>query len=100
MMIGLFVFFPPPFIHHLASILAVTVSVKSRVVTVTGPRGTLTRAFKHINADIRVAGTPKKNQHVQVDMWGCTKVEGAAIRTIISHIKNMITGVTKVRCRR
>ena len=31
----------------------VTVDVKSRVVTVTGPLGTLTRAFKHMSLDIR-----------------------------------------------
>lgn len=32
-----------------------TVSVKSRTVTVKGPRGTLRRSFKHLALDIRVS---------------------------------------------
>ena len=32
-----------------------TVSVKSRTVTVKGPRGTLKRSFKHLALDIRVS---------------------------------------------
>jgi len=73
----------------------VVVEVKSRVVKVTGPRGTLTRHFKHIHADIQVKGEPKKNQRVQVDVWLSSKAEAASVRTVISHIQNMITGVTR-----
>lgn len=34
-----------------------TVSVKSRLVTVKGPRGILIRSFKHLALDIRVSNT-------------------------------------------
>lgn len=33
-----------------------TVTVKSRLVTVKGPRGVLKRSFKHLALDIRVSG--------------------------------------------
>ena len=36
----------------------VTVTTKARVVTVKGPKGTLTKSFKHIKAEI----IPKKNK--------------------------------------
>ncbi|CAI8491450.1 unnamed protein product [Hanseniaspora opuntiae] len=48
----------------------VTFNVKSRDVKITGPRGVLTKSFKHID-------------HV------------AALRTVKSLVSNMITGVTK-----
>lgn len=74
----------------------VTVSVKSRVVKVEGPRGAITKSFKHLNLDIYLTGT-KKNLSMKVDLWLGSKVEAAAIRTVCSHVKNMITGVTRVR---
>ena len=69
----------------------VSVEVKARKVTVTGPRGTLTREFKHIQLDIMMADP----QTVKVDMWFGKRKSVACIRTICSHIENMITGVTK-----
>merc|ERR1711998_215760 len=46
----------------------VTVEVKSRVVKVTGERGTLVRNFRHMDV---------------------------VIKTVLSHIENLFTGVTK-----
>lgn len=43
----------------------VTVEVKSRIVTVTGPRGKLVQNFKHINLDLQMAGKNK----LRVDLW-------------------------------
>merc|ERR1739848_924186 len=43
-------------IHHSQEVSVdegVTISVKSRVVTVTGPRGTLTKNFRHLKVDIK-----------------------------------------------
>ena len=68
----------------------VTVSIKSRTVTVTGPRGELTRSFKHQSLDM----VPSKDQ-VTVTKWFGKRKELACIRTISAHIENMITGVTK-----
>lgn len=69
----------------------VTVNVKARRVTVKGPRGTLTRDLKHIQMDIQ---RTKKTQ-LRVIVWQGGRKHIACIRTVTSHIKNMITGVTK-----
>jgi len=74
---------------------AVTVSVKSRVIEVTGPRGTLTKNVRHVNMDIRLI-KGKKNK-VTLAVWQGTRKHVACLRTIKSLITNMITGVTKVR---
>merc|ERR1712045_667064 len=59
-------------------------SVKARTVTVTGPRGSLVKSFRHLKVDIS-----------KVDKWFGLRKELAAVRTICSHITNMIVGVTK-----
>ncbi|OTF71027.1 60S ribosomal protein L9-like protein [Euroglyphus maynei] len=66
------------------------VSVKNRVVRVKGPRGTLTRQFKQ-QLDIQMMGKKK----VLVQKWFGNRKELATVRTICSHIENMIVGVTK-----
>lgn len=70
----------------------VEVTVKSRKVIVRGPRGTLRRDFRHMSVDIKKIG---KNQ-LMVEKWfGITK-ELSAVKTVCSHIENMMKGVTKV----
>merc|ERR1712240_604653 len=66
-------------------------SVKARTVTVTGPRGTLTKSFRHLKVDI--SKVDKKT--LKVEKWFGLRKELAAVRTICSHISNMIIGVTK-----
>lgn len=68
----------------------VKVTAAHRVVTVTGPRGTLTRHFRHLNVDIQVEGNT-----VKVDSWFAGRKLAAAVRTVCSHIANMMKGVTK-----
>merc|ERR1712156_1092937 len=69
----------------------VDVSVKSRVATVKGSRGTLVKSFKHLAVDISM---PNKKT-VRVEKWFGKKKELAAVRTVCSHITNLINGVTK-----
>merc|ERR1711953_158063 len=66
-------------------------SVKARAVTVKGPRGSLTKCFKHLAVDIYM---PDKKT-IKVEKWFGRKKELAAVRTVCSHIQNMINGVTK-----
>ena len=66
----------------------VKVSVRSRVVTVKGERGTLKRDFKHLALDIKAT-----NRAVQVTKFFGIRKELAAVRTVCSHIENMIKGV-------
>ncbi|XP_071453847.1 large ribosomal subunit protein uL6 [Hetaerina americana] len=68
-----------------------SVSVKSRGITVKGPRGTLHRSFKHLALDIHMVN----RRLLKVEKWFGTKKEIAAVRTVCSHIENMLKGVTK-----
>lgn len=63
-------------------------SVKSRTITIKGPRGTLRRSFKHLALDISMANP----RSLKVEKWFGTKKELAAVRTVCSHIENMIKG--------
>lgn len=63
-------------------------SVKSRIVTIKGPRGVLKRNFKHLSLDIHMS-SPRT---LKVEKWFGTKKELAAVRTVCSHIQNMIKG--------
>merc|ERR1711981_287775 len=69
----------------------VDVTVKSRVVTVKGERGTLVKSFKHLAVDISM---PDK-ETLKVEKWFGKKKELAAVRTVCSHILNLCKGVTK-----
>lgn len=69
----------------------VEVSVKARNFVVTGPRGTLTRLMRHVQADIRKVEDGK----LRVDVWHGNRKEIAKINTVCSILKNMITGVTR-----
>ncbi|CAE7917627.1 RpL9, partial [Symbiodinium sp. KB8] len=71
-----------------------TVSVNARVVTVKGPRGELSRDFKHLNLDVVSVG----KRRLRVDLWFGARKDLACVRTICSHIKNMMVGVTKGFC--
>ena len=72
----------------------VDVSVRSRIVTVKGPRGTLERSFKHIQIDMYIK-EEEGQKKMRVDVWFGKRKATAAIRTVTSHVENMITGVTK-----
>merc|ERR1712007_347058 len=67
----------------------VDVSVKARVVTIKGPRGTLERSFRHLAIDIFM---PDKKTITVEKHFGKRK-ELAAVRTVCSIIQNAITGV-------
>merc|ERR1712102_189918 len=70
-----------------------TVTVKSRQLTVKGPRGTLTRDFRHLGVDMVVTGR-KDARKLKVEKWFGKRKELAAVRTVCSHVENMMKGVT------
>ena len=67
-------------------------TVKSRAVTIKGPRGSLTKEFKHLAVDIYMTDA----KTIKVEKWFGKKKQLAAVRTVCSHITNMFKGVTKV----
>ena len=70
----------------------VDVQMQGRTITVTGPLGSLKRSFKYIAMDLQ---KNEAGNELKVDIWFGNRETIAAIRTITSHIENMITGVTK-----
>jgi len=70
----------------------VKVNVRGRSVRVKGPRGVLSRDFNHLRVDILLANGGKS---IRAELWNGDRKTIACVRTIITHIKNMITGVTK-----
>ena len=68
----------------------VSVAIEGRSVTVTGPKGTLERAFKGNSFSATQTGN---NLHVEI--WFGKRAQLACLRTITTHIENMIKGVTK-----
>lgn len=63
-------------------------SVRARNVTITGPRGTLKRSFKHLAIQMSMVNP----RTLKVEKWFGTKKQLAAVRTVCSHIENMIKG--------
>ena len=75
----------------------VVLNIKSRLITVEGPRGKLTKNVRHVNMDIQhIKG---KTNKVLLAVWQGGRKHVACLRTIKSLIQNMITGVTKVKSR-
>ncbi|XP_076956611.1 large ribosomal subunit protein uL6-like [Bidens hawaiensis] len=74
----------------------IEIKVNAKIIQVTGPRGTLTRNFKHLNLDFMLitdAETGKRK--LKVDAWFGSRKTTAAIRTALSHVSNLIIGVTQ-----
>ena len=70
----------------------VTIKAQSRKVTVKGPRGTLVRNFRHLNVELLPVGEKK----LRVNVWFAKRKELACVKTICTHIENMIKGVIYV----
>ena len=71
-----------------------------------GKLGELQRDFKHISMECRIVTLEGETDEdgnkvgedkpaVQVDLWWATKKQLACVRTVCSHIENMIVGVTR-----
>jgi len=71
----------------------VDVTVKARVISVKGPRGSLTKNVRHVDMDIRLL--KGKTNKVMLTVWQGGRKHVACLRTIRTLINNMIIGVTK-----
>lgn len=68
----------------------VEVSIKDRIVSVTGKKGALTRDFSQSPVTIQIEG-----KEIKVQANWPRKREASLVGTISSHIQNMIIGVTE-----
>jgi large subunit ribosomal protein L9e len=83
-------------------LLAVTVTIKSRIVTVKGPRGQVTKDFSHIAVEMQILKQKEKKRtgnYIRFRMWFGAYKQACSVRTLVSLIENMFTGVTEVSCR-
>ncbi|ANB13880.1 ribosomal 60S subunit protein L9B [Sugiyamaella lignohabitans] len=69
----------------------VTVDIKSRIVTVTGPRGTLVKNLRHAD----VTFTKVNDKQIRLTVHHGDRKHVATLRTVKSLVANLITGVTK-----
>ncbi|KAI1322028.1 ribosomal protein L6 [Xylariaceae sp. FL0255] len=69
----------------------VTVSIKSRKVTVEGPRGKLTKDLSHLAVNF---SHPKKNA-IGIEIHHGSRKNVATLRTVRTIINNLVVGVTK-----
>ncbi|TFB04418.1 60S ribosomal protein L9-B [Trichoderma ghanense] len=69
----------------------VKVSIKTRIVTVEGPRGKLSKNLGHLAVNF---GHPKKNT-ISIEIHHGNRKNVATLRTVRSIIENLIIGVTK-----
>ncbi|CAH0021842.1 unnamed protein product [Clonostachys rhizophaga] len=69
----------------------VKVSIKTRIVTVEGPRGKLVKDLSHLAVNF---GQPKKNT-ISIEIHHGNRKNVATLRTVRSLINNLIVGVTK-----
>lgn len=80
---------------HSAELLAipdgVDVKIRSRIVTVTGPRGKLVKDLKHLN----VTFIRRSDKLIEISLHHGLRKDVATLRTVKSLVENMITGVTK-----
>lgn len=68
----------------------VTVALSARTVTVSGPRGSLTRSFSHTPIEFELPSPTILTARI----WFGARKHIACLRTICSHVENMIKGVT------
>lgn len=73
----------------------VKIKVKAKIIEVEGPRGKLSRNFKHLNLDFELIKDESGKRKLKIDAWFGSRKTTAAIRTALSHVENLITGVTK-----
>jgi large subunit ribosomal protein L9e len=69
----------------------VKVSIKTRTVTVEGPRGKLVKDLGHLAVNFT---QPKKNV-ISIEIHHGNRKNVATLRTVRTHINNLIVGVTK-----
>ena len=77
----------------------VTVTIKSRVVTVKGARGTVTKDLSHMSVEMqkmKQADKKRKGNFIRLRMWFGAYKQAAQVKTVKSIINNMMSGVVEV----
>jgi large subunit ribosomal protein L9e len=74
----------------------IDITIQSRRVTVKGPKGTLSRNFRHIPVTIqKTQNSANGVKKLEVSLYFGLSKQIATLRSVCSHIDNMITGCTQ-----
>ncbi|KIW67475.1 hypothetical protein PV04_06722 [Phialophora macrospora] len=73
----------------------VKIHIRSRIVTVEGPRGKLTKDLSHIAVTFTIGKDKAGKQLVQIEIHHGSRKNVATLRTVKSLIQNLVIGVTK-----
>lgn len=91
---------PAPFsFQYLDFFSLVTLTVKGRRVFVKGPKGEITKDYRHMPVELTIKKQnirKRKGQYLNLKMWFAGKKQACSVSTLKSLIRNMITGVTDV----
>jgi large subunit ribosomal protein L9e len=69
-------------------------------VKVKGPKGEITKSFKHMPVEMKIVkqhGKKRKGLYLNIKMWFGGSKQSCSVATLRSLIKNMISGVISVR---
>lgn len=82
--------------ERIETLANVELTLKSKVITVKGPKGTLKRSFANVPVQMNAEyDDNKKIQAINVRVWFAKSKQKSAITSICKHIHNMMVGVTK-----
>ncbi|XP_061348157.1 large ribosomal subunit protein uL6-like [Gastrolobium bilobum] len=73
----------------------VRIKVHAKVIEVEGPRGKLVKDLKHLNLDFQLITDDNGQKKLKINDWFGSCKTSDAIRTALSHVENLVTGVTK-----
>lgn len=75
--------------------------MKTRKVKVSGPKGEITKDFKHMPVEMQVMKQKTKKRkglYLNIKMWFGGLKQSCSVSTLKSLIHNMISGVCDVSC--
>lgn len=82
--------------EHVEPLPGVKLTLKSKVVTVEGPKGKLVRSFANVPVQMFAELDDKKAvKAITIRVWFAKSKIKSSITSIAKHIKNMMIGVTK-----
>lgn len=73
--------------------------MKTRRVKVKGPKGEITKDFRHMPVEMQIKKQATKNRkglYLNIKMWFGGSKQSCSVATLKSLVRNMITGVTEV----
>ena len=73
----------------------VQIILKAKMIKVEDPRGKLCQDFKHLNLDFQLIKDESGKRKLKLEAWFSSRKTNAVICTALSHVENLITGVTK-----